>query len=279
MSLQREPSHPPDFREKVALVTGSASGLGSAAVRLFAARGASVVICDLREHDGERLAAELRASGHSAKFLTLDVASEDGWRRVAQTVTAELGALHILVNNAGVIARQAIMEATLNDWHRAMDVNVTGAFLGSRELAPLIRDSGGGAIVNVSSTAGLIAHQDVAYTASKWALRGLTKAVALDLVHWNIRVNSVHPATISTALTDAAPIGHLEANRRAIPMGREASADEVAEVILFLASDRSSFMTGAELAVDGGLSTAGVAWMRGQIQAESVDRSEAHAKP
>ena len=279
MSLQHEPSHPPDFRDKVALVTGGASGLGRAAVRLFAARGASVVICDLREHDGERLAAELRASGHSAKFLALDVASEDGWRRVAQTVTAELGALHILVNNAVVIARQAIMEATLSDWHRVMDVNVTGAFLGSRQLAPLIRDSGGGAIVNVSSTAGLIAHHDVAYTASKWALRGLTKATALDLVHWNIRVNSVHPATIATALTDAAPIGHLEANRRAIPMGREASADEVAEVILFLASDRSSFMTGAELAVDGGLSTAGVAWMRGQIQAESIDRCEAHAKP
>jgi 3alpha(or 20beta)-hydroxysteroid dehydrogenase len=279
MNLQHEPSHPPDFRNKVALVTGSASGLGSAAVRLFAARGASVVICDLRDHDGERLAAELRASGQSAQFLALDVASEDGWRRVAQTVTAQLGALHILVNNAGIIARQGIMEATLDDWHRVMDVNVTGAFLGSRQLAPLIRDSGGGAIVNVSSTAGLIAHQDVAYTASKWALRGLTKAIALDLVHWNIRVNSVHPATIATALTDAAPIGHLEANRRAIPMGREASADEVAEVILFLASDRSSFMTGAELAVDGGLSTAGVAWMRGQIQAESVDRYATHAKP
>ena len=157
--------------------------------------------------------------------------------------------------------------------------NVTGAFLGTQALAPLIRDSGGGASVNVSSTAGLIAHHDVAYTASKWALRGLTKATALDLVQWNIRVNSVHPATIETALTDAAPIGHLEANRRAIPMGRKPLPSKSRKLILFLASDQSSFMTGAELAVDGGLSTAGVASMRGQIQAESVDHSEAHAKP
>ena len=129
------------------------------------------------------------------------------------------GRLHVLVNNAGVIARRSVTEATLRDWHRVMDVNVTGAFLGIRQLAPLIRDSGGGAIVNVSSTAGLIAHIDAAYTASKWALRGLTKAAALDLVRWNIRVNSVHPATVATALTDAGPAGHLEANRRAIPMG------------------------------------------------------------
>jgi 3alpha(or 20beta)-hydroxysteroid dehydrogenase len=131
--------------------------------------------------------------------------------------------------------------------------------------------------VNVSSTAGLIAHHDVAYTASKWALRGFTKAAALDLVRWNIRVNSVHPATIATALTDAAPSGHIEANRLAIPMGREASGEEVAEVVLFLASDHASFVTGAEIAVDGGLSTAGVAWMRRRIQEQWVRGEERDA--
>jgi 3alpha(or 20beta)-hydroxysteroid dehydrogenase len=260
------------LRGKVALVTGGASGLGRACVRLLAQRGAKVVIGDLRDVEGARLADELCAEGHDARLLPLDVASEHDWQRAGRIIANDLGALHVLVNNAGIITRQGVMSATLRDWHRVMDVNVTGAFLGTRQMAPLMRDSGGGAIVNVSSTAGLIAHHDVAYTASKWALRGFTKAAALDLVEWNIRVNSVHPATIATPLTDAAPSGHVEANRLAIPMGREASGEEVAEVVLFLASDHASFMTGAEVAVDGGLSTAGVAWMRRRIQAECGER-------
>jgi 3alpha(or 20beta)-hydroxysteroid dehydrogenase len=266
MSTLHEASAGSSFRGKIVLVTGGANGLGRAAVRLLAERGARVVIGDIRDDEGAGLADELRAVGHDARFLRLDVTSEEDWQRVGQTIADDIGGLHILVNNAGIIARRGVMDATLHDWHRVMDVNVTGAFLGTRQMAPLIRDSGGGAIVNVSSTAGLIAHHDVAYTASKWALRGFTKAAALDLVRWNIRVNSIHPATIATALTDAAPTGHLEANRLAIPMGREASGEEVAEVILFLASDHASFVTGAEIAVDGGLSTAGVAWMRRRIQ-------------
>ena len=260
------------LRDKVALVTGGASGLGRACVRLLAERGARVVIGDVRDDEGARLAGELRGAGHDARFLRLDVANEDDWQRVGRTISDQVQALHILVNNAGIIMRRGIRDATLQEWRRVMDVNVTGAFLGIRQMAPLIRDSGGGAIVNVSSTAGLIAHHDVAYTASKWALRGLTKAAALDLVDWKIRVNSIHPATIATALTDAAPIGHVEANRLAIPMGREASGEEVAEVILFLASDQASFVTGAEIAVDGGMSTAGVPWMRRRIQNEWVER-------
>jgi len=269
------PTHAPtrasDLSGKVALVTGAARGLGSAAVRLLAERGASVVACDVRSAEGEQLAADLLASGYPARFMTLDVTSEDDWRGVERAVTQEFAALHVLVNNAGMILRRGVTEASLADWHRVMDVNVTGAFLGTRQFAPLIRDSGGGSIVNVSSTAGLIAHHDVAYTASKWAVRGLTKSSALDLVRWNIRVNSVHPATIATPLTDAAPDGHLEANRAAIPMGREATADEVAEAIVFLASDGSSFMTGSEIVVDGGLSTAGVAWMRARLQHLAVE--------
>lgn len=263
--------HPAELHGKVALVTGAASGLGRATARLLAGHGASVVACDVRDDDGERLAAELRADGYRARFVPLDVACEDDWQRIAQIIRRDFGALDALVNNAGIIVRRRITEATLDDWRRVMDVNVTGAFLGIREMAPIIRDCGGGAIVNVSSTAGIVAHHDVAYTASKWALRGLTKSSALDLVRWNIRVNSVHPATIATALTDAAPAGHLEANRRAIPMGREATGEEVAEVILFLASDRSSFITGSEIVVDGGLTTAGVAWMRGQIQSDLAE--------
>ena len=269
------PLHEPDFRGRVALVTGGAGGLGSATVRLLAARGASVVICDVCEQDGEGVAAELRAAGHSARFLMLDVTREDDWQNVERIVTREIGPLNILVNNAGIILRQGVTDATLRDWHRVMDVNVAGAFLGTRQFAPVMRDCGGGAIVNVSSTAGLIAHHDVAYTASKWALRGLTKAAALDLVRWNIRVNSVHPATIATPLTDAAPDGQLQANRGAIPMGREASAEEVAEAIAFLASERSSFMTGSEIVVDGGLSSAGVAWMRAGLQRLAFNAGDA----
>jgi len=268
-----------DLSGKVALVTGAARGLGSAAVRLLAERGASVVACDVRSAEGEQLAADLLGSGHRARFLMLDVTSEDDWRSVERAVTQEFGGLHVLVNNAGMILRQGITEATLSDWHRVMDVNVTGAFLGTRQFAPLMRDSRGGSIVNVSSTAGLIAHHDVAYTASKWAVRGLTKATALDLVRWNIRVNSVHPATIATPLTDAAPDGHLEANRGAIPMGREATAVEVAEAIVFLASDASSFMTGSEIVVDGGLSTAGVAWMRARLQRPAVEGGNKGGRP
>lgn len=277
MSALDEAIAPSGFRGKVVLVTGGANGLGRAAVRLFAERGARVVIGDIRDDEGAALADALRAAGHDARFLRLDVASEEDWQRVGRTLAEDIGSLHILVNNAGVIARRGVMDATLQDWHRVMDVNVTGAFLGTRQMAPLMRNSGGGAIVNVSSTAGLIAHHDVAYTASKWALRGFTKAAALDLVRWNIRVNSVHPATIATALTDAAPSGHIEANRLAIPMGREASGEEVAEVVLFLASDHASFVTGAEIAVDGGLSTAGVAWMRRRIQEQWVRGEERDA--
>jgi 3alpha(or 20beta)-hydroxysteroid dehydrogenase len=267
----------PDFRGKVALVTGGASGLGRATARLFCASGASVLIGDVSHESGESRAAELRASGFDARYLSLDVASEDNWQRSADAVREQYGRLDVLVNNAGIIVRCGVLTTSLADWHRVMNVNVTGAFLGTKHMAPLLRDSGGGAIVNVSSTAGLIAHSDAAYTTSKWALRGLTKTSALELVSWGIRVNSIHPATIATSLTDAASAGHLEANRRAIPMGREAAAEEVAQVIVFLASEQASFVTGAEIAVDGGMSSAGVAWMRGRVEAELSRRDGGHS--
>jgi 3alpha(or 20beta)-hydroxysteroid dehydrogenase len=255
------------FRGKVALVTGAAGGLGSATVRLFGVMGATVVACDVRPGTSHELVEELRVAGCDARYLPLDVTSEEDWRRVARAVDDQFGRIDVLVNNAGIILRRSVMDTTLADWHLVLEVNVTGAFLGTKCMAPLMRDAGGGAIVNVSSTAGLIAHGDAAYTTSKWALRGLTKTAALELVHWGIRVNSVHPATIATPLTDAAPAGHVEANRYAIPMGREAAAEEVAQVIVFLASEGASFVTGAEIAVDGGMSSGGVAWMRKQFQA------------
>jgi len=266
-----EPINELCFRGKVAVITGAAGGLGSATARLFGVNGATVIGCDVRPGTRDTWLEQMRRPGCEARYLALDVTCEDQWRRVASAVKDEFGRIDVLVNNAGVILRTGVMNTTLVDWRRVLDINVTGAFLGTQCMAPLMRESGGGAIINVSSTAGLIAHSDAAYTTSKWALRGLTKTMALELVHWGIRVNSVHPATIATPLTDAAPAGHIQANRHAIPMGREAAADEVAQVIAFLGSQAASFVTGAEIAVDGGVSSGGVAWMRSQFQ-ETVAR-------
>jgi 3alpha(or 20beta)-hydroxysteroid dehydrogenase len=255
------------FRGKVALITGGAGGLGTATARLFGVMGATVLACDVQPCPKDGWIEGMSGIGCEVRYVVLDVVREDDWRRVARSVHEEFGRIDVLVNNAGVILRRGVIDTALADWRRVLDINLTGAFLGTQCMAPLMRDAGGGAIVNVSSTAGLIAHADAAYTTSKWALRGLTKTSALELVRWGIRVNSVHPATIATPLTSAGPPGHIEANRHAIPMGREATAEEVAQVIAFLSSDAASFITGAELAVDGGLSSGGVAWMRSQFQA------------
>jgi len=170
-----------------------------------------------------------------------------------------------------MITRRGIAAQTAEGWRRVLDVNLTGAFLGLRTFAPLLGAGGRGAVVNIASTAGMTAHGDAAYTASKWGLRGLTRAAALEFVGRGIRVNAVCPATIETPLTEAGPPGHLAANRAAIPMGRPAAPEEVAEVVLFLASDHASFVTGAEIAVDGGLIAGGIAWMRAQLQARLAE--------
>jgi 3alpha(or 20beta)-hydroxysteroid dehydrogenase len=250
------------LRGKDVLVTGAAAGLGAAAAQVFAELGARLWLADVApELNGQ--VESLRARGLDATGLRLDVSNEADWDAAAARVKSAHGKLDVLVNNAGIIVRSGL-STPLHHWNRVLAVNVTGAFLGMRTMAPLM--PAGSAIVNVSSTAGLISHTDTSYTTSKWALRGLSKSASLELVSRGIRVNSVHPATIATPLTDAAPPGHIEANRHAIPMGREASPREVAQVIVFLASGLSTFMTGAELAVDGGLSTSGVAWMRRAFQ-------------
>jgi len=246
---------------RTALVTGAAQGLGAAIAAALARAGAAVVLADISEARAQEQAEDLRQSGWTARAIALDVADAAAW----DAAIAGCARLDILVNNAAVIVRTGIATTTPADWRRVLEVNLTGAFLGMRAAFPKLRERGG-AIVNVSSTAGLIAHHDAAYTASKWGLRGLTKSAALELAPFGIRVNSVHPATIATPLTDQAPPGLLAANRRAIPLGREAAAEEVAQAVLFLASDAASFVTGAELAVDGGLSSAGVAHLRAAVQ-------------
>jgi 3alpha(or 20beta)-hydroxysteroid dehydrogenase len=251
---------------KVALITGGSAGQGAAEARLFAQEGASVVICDINDAAGTELAKQL---GAKARYVHLDVADPEQWKNAVAETEKAFGALHILVNNAGTISRQGLPETTLDAWNKTFAVNVTGPMLGMQLCAPLIRKSGGGSIVNISSTAGMTAHYDAAYGASKWAVRGLTKSAAMAYVDWGIRVNSMHPGQVfDTTFSRGAVPGHHEANWLVTPLGRHGTADECAEAVLFLASDESSFITAQEIVVDGGMLGCGLMKLRAQLTRE-----------
>jgi 3alpha(or 20beta)-hydroxysteroid dehydrogenase len=259
----------PRLTDKVALITGAAGGQGTAEAELFVREGAAIVLSDIDAAVGERLAKRLTEQGGKALFRVQDVASEEGWKEVVAAALSAFGGLHILVNNAGTIARQGIIDTTLEAWNRTVAVNLTGALLGMKHCAPAIRDSGGGSIVNISSTAGLTAHDDAAYTATKWGLRGLTKTAVLQFSPWNIRVNSIHPGQIAdTGFFRSGSEAFAHAARAAIPMHRQGTPQECAELVLFLASEEASFISGAEIAIDGGYIAAGLAGMRNRIRAE-----------
>jgi 3alpha(or 20beta)-hydroxysteroid dehydrogenase len=254
---------------KVALITGAAGGQGTAEAELFVREGAAIVLSDIDAAAGERLVERLTEEGGKALFRVQDVASEAGWQEIVAAALSAFGGLHILVNNAGTIARQGIVDTTLEAWNRTVAVNLTGALLGMKYCAPAIRDSGGGSIVNISSTAGLTAHDDAAYTATKWGLRGLTKTAVLQFSPWNIRVNSIHPGQIAdTGFFRSGSEAFAHAARAAIPMHRQGTPQECAELVLFLASEEASFISGAEIAIDGGYIAAGLAGMRNRIRAE-----------
>jgi 3alpha(or 20beta)-hydroxysteroid dehydrogenase len=250
---------------KVAIITGAANGQGAAEARMFVAEGATVILTDV-DTAGAALAEQISRDG-KAKFVHHDVRDEKGWIDLVADVKSWFGSLHILINNAGVTSRQGILNTTVDAWHRTLDVNLMGPMLGMKHCAPLLRDSGGGSIVNVSSAAGLLAHYDGAYGASKWGLRGLTKTAAMELVEWKIRVNSIHPGQIidTSFFRDGAP-GHAESARRTIPMERQGTPEECANLVLFLASDEASFITGAEVAIDGGFSAGAQIWMRSKLR-------------
>jgi 3alpha(or 20beta)-hydroxysteroid dehydrogenase len=253
---------------KVALITGAAGGQGTAEAELFLREEAALVLTDL-DPAGERLAQRLRGQGGKALFIPQDVADEASWKNVVSAILAQFGKLHILVNNAGTIARQGIVDTSLEAWNRTIAVNLTGAMLGMKHCAPVIRDSSGGSIINISSTAGLTAHDDAAYTASKWGLRGLTKTAVLQFSPWNIRVNSIHPGQIAdTGFYRTAGEAFAHAARTAIPLHRQGTPKECADLVLFLASDESSFISGAEIAVDGGYIAAGTASLRNRVREE-----------
>jgi 3alpha(or 20beta)-hydroxysteroid dehydrogenase len=252
---------------KIALITGGSGGQGVADAELFAREGAAVVLADVVRGPSERTAAAIVRRGGRALALELDVTSPAAWTRVIARIRRKFGALHVLVNNAGVVSRTGVMETGLDEWSKVLDINLTGPLLGMRAAAPLMRESGGGSIVNISSTSGLVGHSGVAYVGSKWGLRGITKTAALEFVDWGIRANSVHPSQVrDTRITDGAPPGHPEANARVIPYGRLARPDEVAYAVLFLASDESSYITGTEIVVDAGYTSFALSRLRRALQ-------------
>ncbi|HEV8029556.1 MAG TPA: glucose 1-dehydrogenase [Stellaceae bacterium] len=264
----------PRLANKVALITGAAGGQGTAEAELFVREGAGVVLTDIDAEAGEALAKRLTGRGGKAIFRVQDVASEESWQDTVAAALSTFGGLHILVNNAGTIARQGIVATTIDAWNRTLAVNLTGPMLGMKHCAPAMRDAGGGSIVNISSTAGLTAHDDAAYTATKWGLRGLTKTAVLQFSDWKIRVNSIHPGQIAdTGFFRSGGEAFAQAAAAAIPMHRQGTPRECAELVLFLASDEASFISGAEIAIDGGYIAAGLAGMRNRIRDELMRRN------
>jgi NAD(P)-dependent dehydrogenase (short-subunit alcohol dehydrogenase family) len=240
------PPMPPRLAGKVALISG----------RLFAQEGARVVVGDVLDPEGRALEAELTGRGGQAAFVPLDVTREPDWERAVAAAMSRFGKLDVLVNNAGIGGAGRVEDTTLEEWHRVMEVNATGVFLGTKAAIPALRRTGGGAIVNISSQLGLVGMDDSSpqYQASKGAVRLLTKHTALQYAKEGIRANSVHPGPIVTPMTEkrrADPTIRARMVSR-IPLGRYGEAEEIAYGVLSLASDESRFVTGSELVIDGG---------------------------
>lgn len=241
---------------KIALITGAAQGQGAAEARWFAEQGASVLVADVMDDIGNALVDELRADGHDVAYRRLDVTLEQDWADALDSCLDRWGGLDALVNNAGIAERSGVEDISLDRWQAVMAVNLTGALLGMRAASDALGRRGG-AVVNVSSVAGLAAYPGAAYAASKWGLRGLTKTAAVELAPRGVRVNSIHPGFIETGMVSTAPVGFVEGFIGTTPLGRAGHVDDVAPLVGFLCSDASSFITGAEIAVDGGWSVGG----------------------
>ncbi|GAA4533956.1 SDR family NAD(P)-dependent oxidoreductase [Amycolatopsis samaneae] len=239
----------------VVLVTGAAAGMGAAHARALAARGVHVCLADLADVTG--VTAGIVAAGGSASAHRLDVGEPEDWARVVAEILAAHGTLGGLVNNAGISRRLEFLDTTGEIWGRVLRVNLSGPFHGMRAVAEPMRDAGGGSIVNISSISGQIGYFSPAYSASKWGLTGLSKSAAGNFAKWGIRVNSVHPGLVDTGLL-AGSDAFVGAAVASVPAGRTARPEEVTEAVLFLLSDRSSYMTGSEVTVDGGLVSNGL---------------------
>ena len=240
---------------KVAIITGAARGQGAAEARLFVEEGAKVVLGDVLE-EGKAVAETL---GDAATFLKMDIRREDDWAAAVEAAEA-FGPLTVLVNNAAVVHFASILDTTLEDYQRVIDINQAGTFLGIRSVIEPMKAAGCGSIVNVSSIDGLQAKNGIiAYAASKWAIRGMTKVAALELGHHGIRVNSLHPGGIDTVMGNPAGLDNIDDFYRNHPIPRVGRSEEIAQLALFLASDESSYSTGSEFVADGG-------WSAGEFQ-------------
>lgn len=237
---------------RVVIITGAGSrgGQGEAEARLFAERGARVAIADLGGSDGAAIAAEL---GERGMFVEIDVTDEASWDACVRTVADRWGHPDVLVNNAGVWLMKPLEETSLAEYRHVVEVNQVGTFLGMAAVVPGMRERGSGAIVNICSVAGMKGGgQPFAYAASKWAVRGMTRVAAHDLAPYGIRVNSVSPGVVDTPMIEGGP-EVLDALARSIPSGRVAAPGEIAEIVVFLASDASSYVSGIEVTADAAL--------------------------
>tara|TARA_B100000029_G_scaffold93931_3_gene84101 strand:- start:10894 stop:11649 length:756 start_codon:yes stop_codon:yes gene_type:complete len=241
---------------KVILISGGAKGQGATESIMFAGEGAKIIIGDILDEEGIKIESQIRELGGDATFVHLDVTREADWENAVQTAISSYGMLNVLVNNAGILIRKSIEDTTIEDWDRIMSVNAKGVFLGTKAAIPALRDAGGGSIINISSTAGLVSSSSgsASYTATKGAVRLFTKSTAIQYAKDGIRCNSVHPGPIETDMIHQSIIDPdaMAVRMEKLPMGRLGKPEEVANGVLYLASDESSFVTGSELVIDGG---------------------------
>ena len=244
------------LENKVALISGGARGIGAVEAQMFAQEGAKVVIGDVLVDEGRQVEAEIIELGGECVFVHLDVTDERAWQDAVAVTVARFGKLDILVNNAGIARINTVEDTTSDEWDLVMDINAKGVFLGTKSAIPELRKVGGGSIVNISSIAGLTGGRTSSYAASKGAVRLLSKSTAIQYASEGIRCNSVHPGVIETPMTSPIMLNTREGrelNETRHPMGRIGQPEDIAYGVLFLASDESSFMTGSELVIDGGL--------------------------
>ncbi|PKR85422.1 SDR family NAD(P)-dependent oxidoreductase [Heyndrickxia camelliae] len=245
------------LENKVAIITGGGTGIGKETALLFAKEGAKVVITDINQESGNQTVKDIQVNGGEALFIRHDVSKEDDWKKVADDTIKAFGKVDILFNNAGIYIIKPVAEIELEEWNRLMSINVTGVFLGMKHIMPLMVKQNNGSVINASSIAGLSgAPGHVLYGASKGAVRIMTKDAAMEYASFGVRVNSIHPGYIDTGMADYASeitgdskekLGH-----DLFPLGRLGTVNDVANTVLFLASDESAFTTGAEFVIDGG---------------------------
>ena len=246
------------LESKVALITGGYGGMGRASARLFAKEGATVFIAGRNEERGDSLAAEINEAGGKAHFVELDVVKQDQWDAAINHVKDQAGALHVLMNIVGSNALVRFPNVDIDEWNKLFEINVTGTLRGIQTCAPLIRESGGGSIVNIGSVAGITGNFGTGYSSSKWALEGLSRSAAYVYADWGIRCNVIQPGWIETDLTASMSSNPLvkkiqsKAMNNTVLLRRSGKAEEIAFTALFLASDEFSYITGTDIVVDGG---------------------------